>query len=286
MVLRAWDGDNMRMVFITPKAGGPPSRHYRGLPFAASGVGDWLGERLTDEPWLFGTIPQGFEAYARVFHPPYRQVGEAEQPSMFAPHHLAVDSVGERAMVYMRELRWAQIAAANNRVAHPTMEWAAITGDWAYRYGHSHQPGLWNIAPSRGSLDLRPLIRLCELLAQHTGTPSRCCFGVSTIYGDVPDQVRRGAPLVAQTHVLSGPLFALPSTSLDAHRHRSPNLWWLADHAWCVVSDYDLQVTHIAGSQVCIDQLVNDLDLEVLQIDPTKPTTDEINPEPSGTYQG
>ena len=84
---------------------------------------------------------------------------------------------------------------------------------------------------------------------------------------------------------MTGPLFALASTSFTAHRRRSPNLWWPGDHAWCVVSNYDLQVTHVAGTQACIDRLVSDPGLEVLQIHPETPTIDAVNPEPNGTYE-
>jgi hypothetical protein len=275
------------MVFITPRrTGGRPSRDYHGLPFAAPGVGDWLEARLADEPWLFRVIPDGFEAYARVFHPAYREVRDGEQPTMFAPNTLSAKADGELAMIYAREVWWAEVAAANGRIAHSAMEWTAITGDWGYRDGTMEQPGLWETGPTRGKLDQWPTIHLCELLSRFTSTASQCCFGVSVVYGDVPDHVRQGAPLVAETHVVTGPLNALADTSFEAHRHRSPNLWWPADHAWCVVSNIDLQVTHVAATQCCINALVQDPSLEALQIDPAKPTTDDINPEPSGTYDG
>jgi hypothetical protein len=272
------------MTFRTP-ADRRCSRSYCGLPFAEAGVGDWLESRLSDETWLSGVIPMGFEAYARVFHPPYRAVAPGEQPSLFAPTEVRVDAVGEESTVFMREVRWSEVAAANGRVAHPTMEWAAITGDWAYRYGDASQPGIWDREPQRGSLDLRPTIRMCELLALFTTTPGRCYFGISPIYNDLPERVLSDAPAVAGTHVLTGPLFALPDISFEVHWYRSPNLWWPEDRAWCVVSDYDLQETYLAASDDCVDRLLDDAVLEVMRLDPDQPTTDDINPEPRGTYR-
>ena len=186
----------------------------------------------------------------------------------------------------MRETRWVDVAAANGRVAHPTMEWAAITGDWAYRYGHDTQPGIWDVEPTRGNLDQLPTLRLCDLLSAFTRTPDRCCFGVTFIYNDLPDYVLRGAPSINDLYLLTGPLLALPGISFEQHRYRSPNIWWPSDHAWCLVSNYDLQESFIAASKTCIARLINDPNLEAMRIDPEQSRIDTINPEPRGTYNG
>ena len=78
------------MSFLTPKQDGPARRDYRGMPFAASDVGDWLEARLADEPWLFAVVPTGFEAYARVFHPAYRKVQGTEQPEILVSRKVSL----------------------------------------------------------------------------------------------------------------------------------------------------------------------------------------------------
>jgi hypothetical protein len=250
------------------------------MSFAKAGVGEWLEAGLSDEPWLFGTVPKGFEAYARIFHPAYRAVEDGEPSSFFAPMlRKAGGPASEAKVVYSHEVRWSEVAAANGRVAHAAMHWETITGHDAYRL-NGDQPGIWDQGPEHGALPLGPSIRLCELLAVHTQTAGQCFFGVSEIWGDLPDSFREGAPLVAGSRIVSGPLFALPQTSFGHTRYRGPNLWWPNDHAWCVVSDIDFLETYVGGSGRCIEQLIADPGLEVMQVTPGQSYIDEINPEP------
>jgi hypothetical protein len=279
------------MPAITFHSAGPqrPRRIFAGMQLVDNpGVGKWIETRIDHTGrGVHGVVPSGFGAYAVVFHPAFCEVAADEQPSLFAPEELRRNA-GDDAMVYYREVRWSAVAVTNGHVVHPAMEWAAITGHWAYRSG-GEQPGLWDIGPQRGSLPLGPTVRVCRLLADHTTTPAECFFAVSMIYGDLPDYVRQ-ATQVLDAHAVSGPLLALPSHSFEGpptgFRYRAPNLWWPSDRAWFLQSNYDLQETYVGGSQACIDALVADPELEALQIDPSQTLADDVNPEPAGAYGG
>jgi len=62
-------------------------------------------------------VPPMFDAYARVFHPASRGVGK--------------DAV---------DVRWDDVAAANDRVMHAAAEWGSLTGSWQLQ-GQPGMPG-------------------------------------------------------------------------------------------------------------------------------------------------
>ncbi len=133
-----------------------------------------LSEEVSPAAWVLGRVrnfdgtvgcllPSGFDGYARLFHPAYRNT----------------------ATVQDEEVTWRAVAQANGRTAHPGMEWVAITGSW--RYTHSEvQPGLWDHPPNTGSLPTRQTAQLDELLAAHTSTPAACWFAVWDGFGHLP----------------------------------------------------------------------------------------------------
>lgn len=73
-------------------------------------------------------------------------------------------------------------------------------------------------------------------------------------------------------HVFSGPL-AGALTSFDAMQfehpnwphHMSANLWWPADHAWCVATEIDFAWTYVGASRECTDGLLADPNLEAVE---------------------
>ena len=133
-------------------------------------AGDWVVAGTHGWSVVHQLVPEVFEAYARVFHPAYRQVEDDEETQAYAPTSGRLIPGTTRAVtVYGREVRWAEVAEANRRVAHPAMEWASIAGDHGFRWG-GEQPGRWDEAPAMGTLPLRHTERLCELLANHTQT--------------------------------------------------------------------------------------------------------------------
>jgi len=81
-----------------------------------AGPASWViaGRRGFAESVL-SLVPEGFEAYARIFHPAWNY--EPEAP-----------------------VRWRDIARANGRTAHRMMQWPSITS--SYRFCESDgQPG-------------------------------------------------------------------------------------------------------------------------------------------------
>ena len=226
--------------------------------------GVWISSaRRRGEPGTVGAlVPAVFEAYARLFHPAVRYAGD--------------DDV---------EVSWAEVAAHNGTVAHPLMQWASITGSWDYVSADS-QPPVWDDAPSEGHLPVAVAGRLAAVLARHTGTPTECLFGRWDGFGydlpspDVPPRLLlRGG----QDVVLVGGTVGDAVRNLAPEPHeQSANLWWPADHAWCVVTDIDLMSTYVGGSAVCIADLLATPALEAVPAAPDdRAAIDPVNPLPS-----
>jgi hypothetical protein len=246
-------------------------------------AGDWVLASLHPFARDVGSfVPPVFEAYARALHPARR--GDVL-------------------------VRWAEIAAANDRTMHSKVQFtkiALIAG--GYAYGRS-QPGLWDQPPRVGSLDEGAALAIADTLKPMTTTPSECYFAYWEGRGglvlreyavrklQVPQRVMflaRGElaavmePLVGPGHLLTRPLEAgepvpaappLPPPFL----YQSPSLWWPADHAWCVATDVDLDSTYVSGSAACVQALLDNPDLEVLRTGAdavTSYVSDDLNPEP------
>src|SRR5262249_28153245 len=75
---------------------------------------------------VLSLVPEGFGAYARIFHPAWTY--ELETPVL-----------------------WRDIARANGRTAHRMMQWPSITGSYSLCAGNG-QPGVWEREPGAGSL--------------------------------------------------------------------------------------------------------------------------------------
>lgn len=260
--------------------------------WAVAGVGGWAT--------VAGQVPDVFPAYGRLFHPAYRYVGSAEEAGP--------DAVADRdqsgLMVWRREVRWSEVAEANERVAHPAMEWASITGAYRYLRSDSQQPGIWGRGPDEGMLPLRQLARLAHVLTPHTRTPERCWYAIWEGFGDLSYLGSLRPPRLPMPNrdmiLLYGPLRTLCEVSFNESWYReqppefrglfyrSPSLWWPDDRSWCVATDVDLNSTYIGASVDCVQALVGDDQLEVLPVDAEQTITfdtDIINPEPDGSYE-
>ena len=68
-------------------------------------------------------------------------------------------------------------------------------------------------------------------------------------------------------HVFRGPIEGA-TTSLAGNliRWQSANLWWPADHAWCVATEIDLAWTVVGASRACVDALIADPRLPAREI--------------------
>ena len=247
------------------------SLDFRGLHLVDEVSGaDWIVSSVRNFEYDVGSLlPVTFEAYARVLHPAGRGSGHGDQI----------------------DVRWSDVAAANGRIAHAAMEWVAITGDWRFMY-EDPQPGIWDLAPSIGSLPSRQATNLANVLGRFTGTPTDCWFAVWDGYGNMPARLRT-VPMIEMPYrrmvALRGPLSAAGTAFSGRIWPESASLWWPDDRSWCVATDIDLQSTYVGAAARCIAAVLADNSLEsyAVSIDQTVHwESDTINPTPAVTSRG
>jgi hypothetical protein len=228
-------------------------------------------------------LPTTFEAYAEIFHPAHRVVKhdhpvENSFPVGYGP--------GITKWHELIEVRWNEVARANQRTAHALMDWVTITGDEDLYWGNGSQPGIWDKNPEHGSLPSLQRRMLVTLLDEFTGTPDRCWFAVWVGMGPLAfdrDAVPTFEMPGREMALFSGPLSAATTSfaSLGSSHDQSASLWWPDDQAWCVATDVDLVVTYVGGSERCIDAITSNPALESYRIPPDLPTSwdkDTVNP--------
>jgi hypothetical protein len=274
------------MTLVTPVSDSGAVEHRPPQPAASVEPARWLMERvdLWHGDWVTGMVGSGFEAYARLFHPPRDR---ASSP------------------------RWADVARANRRTMHPSAEWEQISSPGSYRPEDMGRSGGEPGSPEIGRLDTLALGELCDVLARHTSA-DRCYFavweGCGGLHGPSATAIAfrvgagahppapRAAPAEWQLD-LSGRKFPMPSRNeyylfegviRDAVRigywsnetsfHAvSPHFFWPSDHAWCVATEVDYDSTFIGGTQLLIDELCGSPQIEVLKIAPDAPAQDLVN---------
>jgi hypothetical protein len=225
---------------------------------------DWIVSSVRNFEYDVGSLlPVAFEAYARVLHPAH-----GDGP--------AGDDV---------DVTWAEVAAANGRVAHAGMEWVGITGDWSFMT-HGRQAGLWDHPPSIGSLPQGQATTLADVLQRFTQDPSDCWFAVWDGYGNDPFPPGT-VPLIAMPNramaLLRGPISAATSAFSRRRWPESASLWWPGDRTWCVATDIDLMSTYVGGARACIDAVLADESLEAFEVSVDQTVhwrSDTINPTP------
>lgn len=208
-------------------------------------------------------VPQGFEAYARVFHPASRYIADrqANEP-----------------------VRWSEIASWTGRTAHPAMQFHSILG----HPENPHAKPEWGAEPSYGSLDANLVDIVVEALTRFTSKPDTCLFciweGAWPGYGaafaylaplgnatpqqiarepDVPERVRTPEPLKIG---LFDYLLFTSSLAVIPEIVESPSFWWPQDRAWCVATDIDMTSTFVGGTAECIASLIDHPNLEAMTI--------------------
>lgn len=191
-------------------------------------------------------VPEGFEAYCRVFHPAYRLV--------------------EGTLV---GVRWSEIASEIGTVVHAEMQWPGITA------GERRPAATWDVPPSTGDLPVELQAVVSRCLAAHTTTPDRCWFAVWEGFGGLPSAVRLAPAFeipARRMHLFEGHI-GDSGTSFSPSFHQSANLWWPDDQAWCVATEIDFVTTYVGGTVGCITDLVNEPELEALRLPPTAGVT-------------
>ena len=130
----------------------------------------WIPSRLHPFALDVGSIiPDGFAAYARVLHPPYRLTPAGNQTPV----------------------RWRDIAAANNRTVAAEMQLLDISSQ-PTRFSASGDE-LWDQQTQTGNLPREIAERLAAILPSHTLTPELCWFGVWEGFGDLRIEDNEGA---------------------------------------------------------------------------------------------
>jgi hypothetical protein len=226
----------------------------------------WVVESLHPFAQDVGSVvPEGFAAYARVFHPARRITGAGEPVPV----------------------SWREIAEAHGRVAHGRMQLESLTGvTWQELW--RGEPPLWDQAPEEGSLPDRLAEQLASILGRHTQDPARCWFGFWEGFGDlgIRDLVAARVPVPKRPMLLlSGPLDAVRDTVTASGRYQSPNLWWPAERTWCVASEIDFGSTYVGASEAAIRSVLAS-DLEAFSVEVTDPIgvlSDDRNPTPYAT---
>ena len=261
-------------------------RYIRSVfPWLAPGVelmsdvspADWIIERL--RPWdpdgarLRSFAPDGFEAYARVFHPPGHRPGQR-------------GSQGPGTAT-----KWADLARARGIVLFPDISFSEVSG-----LGPEDQHGLDEIAPMDGAVPPEICDALVVALRPHTRTPDRCWFclwdGKGSFWSEshgpllpadatgeetnryrasarAQDEILGSTPRVeafARSYFLfRGPLDAA-CTFEPGGWYTSPNLWWPEDRAWIVITEIDGFSTYVGGNRGPVGDVLASPDVEAIEV--------------------
>ena len=216
----------------------------------------WI-EPLLFEDWseVRATVPQGFEAYARIFFP-------------FVGADIVVDGAPGQ-----EHITWTEMARRHGRVAHALMEPQTILAG----PGGEMEP-----QSCYGSLAPEQFGALLPILTRHTSSAGSW-FLLWDGFGDLNERAFKHAPKVRHAlrdlYLLQGPHGAY------ADFPDEPNYWWPEDRAWCVCTDTDLDWAYIAGPTACIDEVLAVPVLDAYATRPENPAhsgMDVIN-DPDGT---
>ena len=205
----------------------------------------WVEESLRDFGSVRSLVPDGFSAYARVFHPAYLD-DSREQP-----------------------VRWSTVASWTGRTVHPQMQFERIA-NLSEDPGDIYQDPPWGSYPQHGSIPENECLTLVDVLRGFTSTPDQCYFCLWEGYGNIDTRLYKASARVkapGRSYLLfRGPIDAVMAFLVwkDPWWWDSPNIWWPDDRAWCVATDIDLVDTYVGGSQECIDAVLNHPDLEAL----------------------
>jgi len=227
----------------------------------------WLAQGLhKDNSGFVGSvIPAGFPRYVRILHPATRR---GRGP---------------------RFLRWSEVARRGGGTLGPSTQFLSLALNLPVARGEVP----WSSGPNRGSLSSDYLGALVDLLARATADPDTCWFCLWEGYGWALE-TKEGHRAV-QAHELGRapdtdllgfpPRVELDGMKYDLYQgevgdakvllkcaHNSPNIWWPSDHAWCVVTDVDLDSTYVGATVEATDTILADERLESVSVQ----LTDEI----------
>jgi hypothetical protein len=199
---------------------------------------DWLrASMVTFARTVASFLPGHFESYARVYHPFVNNDGTAS----------AVPT-------------WHELAAAAGADLDDALAWEALP-TMVERHARVDV----------GSLPQTLIEPLIEHLAPATTTPGQCFFAVWVGFGGsaVPHSLEPQLELPGREyHVFAGPVEGARTSfaeTLIPWVHQSANLWWPADHAWCVATEVDLAWTYVGGPRSVVRALLADPRVEAVE---------------------
>lgn len=207
---------------------------------------DWLRASLTTfAESVASLLPGTFEAYARLYHPWQTNDGTSVP------------------LPTWREIAAGAGADLDDPVACDSLIWSA------------QDRACVGICVDVGSLPRVAIDPLVEYLRSATTTPARCFFAVWEGFGGsaVPEGLEPKLELPHRRyHVFAGPIEGARTTyaSVSFH-HQSANLWWPADHAWCVATEVDHGWTYIGAPRSCIRAILSDSRFEAVETTATAP---------------
>ena len=225
----------------------PDKARFRGqnFPTSVQPLADlaptrWLAERTRptergDGVHLWSIIPEGYPAYARILHPAYSESDDTP-------------------------VRWADIAARNDKTVHPLMQFGRLSGS-DDPYGHPY----WADKPLVGQLPDTEAKTIISTLRHSTTTPEQCCLLVWEGYGGIelfyPPSEKLELP--GRSYLtFTGPVDAVLELLDEGNLLQGPNFWLPEDKAWIVATEIDFVETYVGGSADCINQLLGDPELE------------------------
>ena len=186
------------------------------------------------EVYLRSLVPDRFPAYARILHPAYTE-------DLGTP------------------VRWADVAAQQNKIAHPLMKFGWLSG-----FDDPYAEPLGIVQPEIGQLPYPEAKALASILRGSTTTPEQCQIlvwegysGMELMYPETAKAQLPDRSYWAYEGSIDGALELFENNYLFG-----PNLWWPKDMAWFVYTDIDFMDTYIGGSEECVTQILCDPDLE------------------------
>ena len=172
----------MTSLAMMATGGGIPIRQTK---FAPDGVkfcedvseGRWVEKHLSDSGMstVSSLLPNGFPAYARVFHPAYLNDDE-EQP-----------------------VRWSTVASWTGRTVHPLMQFQRVAGLPEGPHFNTPDPP-WGSHPTVGSIPEAECRTLFETLRGFTTTPDICYFCLWEGWGNIDIRLYKAGSRVRAPH--------------------------------------------------------------------------------------
>lgn len=293
------------MGAFSERSGNPPADMVYPCPMdslRSAAAGDWL-KPLIDTQWhdMHAVVPRGFPAYARIFHPAWRD--RPEDTHTWHGHGLPARGGLEQQVV-----GWSDVAQAFGRQMHALAQFHRLVGPETPRLGPLDAEGWRYSSPEEGNLAPGILANAAAHLCRHTTTPDRGVTAIWDGWGGLassagymqltlradgaswtspePTETGPGSGLLP-ADVVNGEKLELPGRSYflfdtapriyvaadwvnEAPWHhmpespQSPGILWPSDHSWVLVSEIDFDSTVVGGSRELIGALVQDPAIEAM----------------------